>query len=102
VLGLLTLWAEAMAFGMSLSPSILLLALPVIALATIVPLVNGIGVREPALVIALRDLLSDPAALLLALTFDVLVVACSLIGGGVVLLRRRLGIRLALEVATAP
>jgi len=102
VLGLLTLWAEAMAFGMSISLPILLLALPVIALATVVPSLNGIGVREAALVIALRGLLSDPEALLLALTFDVLSVGCSLIGGGVFLFRRRLGIRLALEPGAAP
>jgi uncharacterized membrane protein YbhN (UPF0104 family) len=102
LLGLLTLWVEAMAFGLSINLSILLLALPVIALATVVPSVNGIGVREAALVLALRGLLSEPAAFLLALTFDVLTVGCSLIGGGVFLLRRRLGIRLGLNVGASP
>jgi uncharacterized protein (TIRG00374 family) len=100
-LGSLTLWAEALAFGMNVSLPILLLALPVIALATIVPSLNGIGVREAALVIALQGMLPEPQAFLLALTFDALAVSGSLIGAGTYLLRQQLGIRISVEAGVA-
>jgi hypothetical protein len=89
----LCLWVIARGMGLEIGYPVFLLVIPVITVAAVVPSINGIGVREASMVVVLRGLVPEEQALALALLFYGVVMACSILGGVVFVLRRPLGLR---------
>ena len=95
VIASLCLWATAEALGIHLSFVVFLVVLPAMTVAAMVPSINGVGVREAALVALLYGVVREEQALALALVFYGLALACSGLGGIVFLCRKPLGLRLS-------
>lgn len=90
--GALSLWIVAKALGHAPEFAVFVFLVPVVVLASMLPSINGIGVREAVFFIVLRGHVPPEAALTLALVFFGLSVASSLLGGIVFLFRKPLGL----------
>ncbi len=86
----LSLMAAARALGVNSSFTTFLLLMPVFTLASMLPSINSIGVREATFVIILRGMVPEEKALALSLVFYGLGMACGGIGGVVFVLRKQL------------
>jgi glycosyltransferase 2 family protein len=95
VIASLCLWATAEALGIHEGFVVYLVVLPAMTVASMVPSINGVGVREAALVALLYGVVPEEQALALALVFYGLALLCSGLGGVVFLLRKPLGLRLS-------
>ena len=100
MLSSLTLLAAARSLGIDSDLIVLLLLLPVMVLASLLPSINGVGVREVTFVFVLRGTMPEEKALALSLLFYGLGMACAAIGGLVFLLRRPLGLELSRTISS--
>ncbi|HLH24005.1 MAG TPA: lysylphosphatidylglycerol synthase transmembrane domain-containing protein [Chloroflexota bacterium] len=91
----LCLWATAEALGIHQGFAVFLVVLPAMTVASMVPSINGMGVREATLVALLYGVVPEEQALALALVFYGLALVCSGLGGVVFLFRKPLGLRLS-------
>lgn len=95
VVSALALWITARALGIETGLLTFLLLVPVMTVASMLPSINGVGVREATFVVVLRGLVPEEEALALAIVFYGLTLGCSLLGGVTFLLRRPLGLTLS-------
>jgi len=80
--------------GVDLPIGYYLLFVPVISVLLVVPSVGGLGIREGATVVLFsRAGVSEPQALALALSYDVLLVVSALIGGAIYIVQGVTGLR---------
>ncbi|HEY7060517.1 MAG TPA: lysylphosphatidylglycerol synthase transmembrane domain-containing protein [Chloroflexota bacterium] len=90
----LCLWATAWALHLHLGYPLFLVVLPAMTVASMLPSLNGMGVREAALVLLLAGLVPEEQALALGLVFYGMMLLVSGLGGLVYVLRRPLGLRI--------
>lgn len=95
VLAALTLWSAALALGIEVGYPTCLVLVAVIALTSVLPSLQGIGLREATVVVMLQGLVPEAEALALAITYYGVGLLWSMAGGGVFLLRKPLGVGLS-------
>jgi len=93
-LSTLSLWLSARALGIETAYPTLLLVVPVITLAALVPSIKLVGAREAALVVVLQAMMPEAQALALTIVSSGVRLAWSGVGGLVFLLRKPLGLSL--------
>lgn len=80
-------WVLARGMGFPISIGILMLVLPIIAVAQNAPSINGMGIREGAYVFFLSEYLTKEGALALSVLFYIVYLTVSLCGGMVYAMR---------------
>jgi len=81
LLGVMGMLCLSRSLGLPIGLMELLLVMPLVAAASMVPSINGLGVRESALVLCLERSVGRDSALALALLLLAVLIAISLVGG---------------------
>ncbi len=81
LLGVVAMLCLSRSLGLPIGLMELLLVMPLVAAASMVPSINGLGVRESALVLCLERSVGRDSALALALLLLAMLIAISLVGG---------------------
>ena len=95
----LALWLTARALGIEAAYPALLLVVPVVTLAALLPSIKLVGLREAAFVVLLQTFLPEEEALALTLVFSGIRLVWTTAGGVAFLLRKPLGLSLPTRAA---
>ncbi|HTL71018.1 MAG TPA: lysylphosphatidylglycerol synthase transmembrane domain-containing protein [Candidatus Eisenbacteria bacterium] len=87
-ISILVLYILAIAIGARTSPIYFYLLVPIVHLISMLPSLNGFGIREGAYVFLLKPYIGEPAAAAIGILWLVLLLILSVIGGVVYLMRQ--------------
>lgn len=93
IFGSVALWLIARGLGIQVGLAPFLLAVPAMSIVSLAPSLNGLGIRDAALIVVLRGLLPEEHALSIAILYDAVSAGCSLLGGAAFVFRGPLGLQ---------
>jgi len=97
VLGMASICVLAKGLGLNVSIFVLFLTIPIIFASSMIPSINGLGVREGAFVFCLKDIIGAENAFALSILFLAMMLSASSIGGILFLLNKGYGSKLDMQ-----
>lgn len=88
-----SMWLSAIGIGINVEYNVFFLLIAMVSFFSLVPSVNGAGIREGIFIIVLSEYILPEKALALSVIFYGMGVVCSILGGFLFVSRHRLGIQ---------